>query len=127
MASIVSGSELEEMISTTDSESEDSSGSELDTISGSVTSRGVIRKLSQSSGVYKHSFISEPDGALQCVICLEIAVDPWQHNKCGRLLCGGCLEKYGRHKPCPNCRMRHPQYFDDNKSNPSERGETWIA
>ena len=54
--------------------------------------------------------------ALVCVICLEIAEDPWQHGKCGRLLCKECLEKLGRNKPCPNCRMEQPQYFEDNKS-----------
>jgi hypothetical protein len=62
------------------------------------------------------SFIAEPESALQCAICLEVATDPWQHNKCGRLLCRECLKKYGRDKPCPNCRGEQPQYFDDNRS-----------
>ena len=75
------------------------------------------RKLSSSSEtVYKYDFIEEPDSALQCVVCLDIAEDPWQHSKCGRLLCKECLEKYGRDKPCPNCRRKWPQYFEDNKS-----------
>jgi hypothetical protein len=64
----------------------------------------------------KFSFIAEPESDLQCVICLEVATDPWQHNKCGRLLCRECLKKYGRDKPCPNCRGEQPQYFDDNRS-----------
>ena len=69
-----------------------------------------------SGGVYKYNYTVEPSSALQCLICLDIAEDPWQHNKCGRLLCKECLEKYGRDKPCPNCRKEQPQYFDDNKS-----------
>ena len=73
------------------------------------------RKLCSGSGtVYK--FTEEPDSSLQCVVCLEIAEDPWQHSKCGRLLCKECLEKYGIDKPCPNCRREQPQYFEDNRS-----------
>ena len=64
----------------------------------------------------KYNFVSEPDDALVCAICLEVAEDPWQHGKCGRLLCKECLEKLGRNKPCPNCRMAQPQYFEDNRS-----------
>lgn len=62
------------------------------------------------------SFISEPDDALHCVVCLGVAEDPWQHGECGKLLCKKCMEKLGRDKPCPSCRMRRPQYFMDNKS-----------
>jgi hypothetical protein len=64
----------------------------------------------------RFSFRAEPDSGLQCVICLELPTDPWQHNKCGRLFCRECLKRYGRDKPCPNCRRNRPQYFDDNKS-----------
>ena len=66
--------------------------------------------------VSKYNFIAEPDDALVCVICLEVAEDPRQHERCGRLLCKGCLEKYGKDKPCPNCRGQRPQYFQDNRS-----------
>ena len=65
---------------------------------------------------YKYNFVSKPDHALNCLICLEVADDPWQHCECGRLLCKKCLLKYGKEKPCPNCRNAHPQYFPDNKS-----------
>jgi hypothetical protein len=61
-------------------------------------------------------YVAEPGTGLYCVICLDVAEDPRQHEKCGRLLCKECLEKYGRGKPCPNCRREHPQYFEDNKS-----------
>jgi late competence protein required for DNA uptake (superfamily II DNA/RNA helicase) len=64
----------------------------------------------------KFSFIAEPESDLLCMICLEVATDPWQHNKCGRLYCKECLKKYGRNKPCPNCRKEHPKYFNDNRS-----------
>ena len=64
----------------------------------------------------KYDFVEEPGSALQCVICLDVAEDPRQHEKCGRLLCKECLEKYGRDKPCPNCRREQPQYFEDNRS-----------
>ena len=63
-----------------------------------------------------YDFVTEPDSGLQCVICLTVAEDPWQHGKCGRLLCNKCLRKLGRDMPCPNCRMEQPQYFEDNKS-----------
>ena len=55
-----------------------------------------------------YSFTEEPDSSLQCVVCLEIAEDSWQH-----ILCKECLEKYGRDKPCP--RREQSQYFEDNK------------
>ena len=64
----------------------------------------------------KYSFINEPDDALKCLICLEVAEEPWQHSKCGRLFCKVCLDDYGKYKPCPTCRTPHPQYFEDSKS-----------
>ena len=69
-----------------------------------------------SGGKQKYNFVSKPDSALQCVICQEVAEEPWQHDECGRLLCKQCLEKYGRKKPCPNCKKMLPQYYEDNKS-----------
>ena len=53
-----------------------------------------------SNNVSKYKFIEEPDSALECVICLDVAEDPRQHEECGRLLCKECLKKYGRDKPC---------------------------
>ena len=66
----------------------------------------------------KYNFSEEPDGALECVICLEVAEEPWQHggDNCGRLLCRDCLEKLGRDAPCPNCRGENPVYFEDHRS-----------
>ena len=63
-----------------------------------------------------HKFLSEPDDALKCLICLDVAEDPLQHTKCGRLYCRECIEKYGAGKPCPTCKSERPQYFEDNRS-----------
>jgi hypothetical protein len=65
----------------------------------------------------KYNFIEELVGALECVICLDVAEDPYQHvgHQCGRLLCRACLERLGN-KPCPNCGGEDPQYFEDHKS-----------
>ena len=63
----------------------------------------------------KYSFVSEPDDALRCLICLQVADDPKQHEKCGRLFCMECLERHGYTKPCPYCRAEQPQYFVDTR------------
>ena len=75
----------------------------------------MASKLAPSFG-YECNFVSEPDDALKCLICLAVARDPWQHGKCGRLFCEKCLNEYGKDKPCPNCRTEEPVYFEDNKS-----------
>ena len=71
---------------------------------------------SNSAKDYDYMFTSEPDDALKCLICLSVAKDPWQHGKCGRLFCKNCIDKNGKSKPCPNCRMEQPQYFEDTRS-----------
>ena len=63
-----------------------------------------------------HKFASEPDDAYSCVICLSVAKDPLQHEECGKLFCKECIEKYGRDKPCPHCRIQGSQYYRDHKS-----------
>ena len=65
---------------------------------------------------HKYQFVSEPSEALKCLVCLEVAEEPWQHGKCGRLFCEKCLEQYGRDKVCPNCKRERPQHFADSKS-----------
>lgn len=77
--------------------------------------------MAVSNGKTQFKFASEPDDSLKCLICLEVAKNPWQHGKCGRLFCKECLDKIGAYQPCPNCRMEHPQYFEDNKS------ESWRS
>ena len=64
----------------------------------------------------KYKFVTEPEDDLICVICLEVAEEPWQHGECGRLICKACLEKLGEDKPCPNCRKERAQFFQDNRS-----------
>lgn len=73
-------------------------------------------KEQECSSDYGYTFLSEPDDSLRCLICLGVAVEPWQHSKCGRLFCKTCLDVYKRNRPCPNCREERPQYFEDNKS-----------
>ena len=63
----------------------------------------------------KFRFLSEPDDALKCLICMEVAEEPRQHEKCGRLFCSECLDRHGKDKPCPNCRAEQPQYFEDTR------------
>jgi hypothetical protein len=77
----------------------------------------AVMASNTSDSVSKYKFIEELDGALECVICLDVAEDPYQHvgHQCGRLLCKACLDKLGN-KPCPNCRGEDPQYFEDHKS-----------
>ena len=64
----------------------------------------------------KYKFVSEPEDDLLCLVCLEVAEEPWQHADCGRLLCKKCLDTLGKDKPCPNCREEEPQYFNDSRS-----------
>ncbi len=74
---------------------------------------GGIDTVMMSSNEFK--FLVEPDEDLKCMICLEVARDPLQHEACGKLFCKQCLEKYGRHNPCPNCRMRRSHYYVDKR------------
>ena len=60
-----------------------------------------------------YKYLVKPTDELKCVICLDVAEDPLQHEKCGKLFCKECLEKYGRKKPCPNCRQEEAYFFDD--------------
>ena len=63
----------------------------------------------------KYTFVTEPDGDLKCGICFEVAKDPTQHGKCGKLFCCECIDKKGN-MPCPYCKDENPQYFADGKS-----------
>ena len=64
----------------------------------------------------EYNFIAEPSDALKCLICHDPAQDAMQHDKCGKLFCQRCIERYGREKPCPHCRDEEPNYFEDNRS-----------
>ena len=65
---------------------------------------------------YDCNFLSEPDDALRCLICLAVARDPRQHEECGKLFCSECIEKYGTDKPCPNCNKTGRQFYKDQRS-----------
>ncbi len=67
---------------------------------------------------YEYKFLTEPDDALTCRICLKVARDPRQHvdGDCGMLFCRKCIENWGMKKSCPNCRMKHPNYAGDPRS-----------
>lgn len=67
----------------------------------------------------RYRFTSEPADALKCLICLDVAEDPWHHVKCRKLFCKKCLEAYGKSNPCPNCRAKKPKYLEDIKSKSS--------
>ena len=62
-----------------------------------------------------YQLISELDDEVKCLICLEVAREPFQHEECGKLFCKECLETYGKKKPCPHCKTGS-QYYKDNKS-----------
>lgn len=72
--------------------------------------------MASSFGGEVYNYSTEPDDALKCLICMEVAERPLQHSRCGKLFCRDCLEQYGVWQPCPNCRMEQPQYFNDSKS-----------
>ena len=80
-----------------------------------VHSANQTLDMASTSG-YECNFVSEPDDALTCQICLEVARDPWQHGECGRLFCQNCLNEHGKKRPCPNCRTEQPKYLKDVKS-----------
>ena len=63
----------------------------------------------------QHKFLQKPDEDLKCVICLDVARDPQQHDKCGKLFCLECLERYGENKPCPHCKMENWTFFSDQR------------
>ena len=69
---------------------------------------------SQAAGKYK--LVTPASDCLLCPVCLDVSSDPWQHDKCGKVFCRKCLEQYGKDQPCPHCREKQPQYFEDTKS-----------
>ena len=80
------------------------------------------RPGTSSSGGGRHrslddyQYVTEPNDALKCLICLEVAQNPRQHEGCGKLFCNKCIKKYGKQKPCPNCKKTGGQFYKDYKS-----------
>ena len=87
-------------------------------VSDAIDHHTKINTVKMASNITdsKYNYMTEPEDDLLCIICLELAEEPWQHGECGRLLCKKCLNKLGRKKPCPNCREENPKYFNDNRS-----------
>ena len=54
------------------------------------------------------------DDSLMCPICHDVAINPVQEQKCGKLFCSKCKQKLDK-KTCPCCKRR-PKYFEDTKS-----------
>ena len=75
-----------------------------------------VRAAKMAPNGYDCNFLSEPDDALKCPICLYVARDPRQHEECGKLFCSECIEKYGVYKPCPNCRRIGAHFYKDHRS-----------
>ena len=65
----------------------------------------------------EYNFIGELSDKVKCLICLQVAEDPKQHETCGKIFCRECIEK-NKDKPCPSCRAESSNYFTDT------RGET---
>jgi hypothetical protein len=62
-----------------------------------------------------YEFLIKPSEDLLCLKCRKVAVNPWQHGKCGRLFCKVCLDRDGgEDMPCPECNTTG--YFEDNRS-----------
>lgn len=59
---------------------------------------------------------ADPPDDLKCLICLEVAQDPMQHEACGKLFCKECIEQSGVENPCPNCRISESKFYMDNRS-----------
>ena len=72
-------------------------------------------ELKMALKLYDYEFVTEPDDSLICSICLEVAKEPKQEVVCGKLFCNECVEKNGNN-PCPSCKTKQPQYFNDKRS-----------
>jgi hypothetical protein len=75
---------------------------------GVYAARSAHAQIMATAAYQPFKFVAEVDDALKCLICLEVANDPLQHEGCGKLFCKECLEK-------PNCRGEG-NYYTDIKS-----------
>ena len=74
-----------------------------------------------------YNFIHELNDDLKCMICLDVAENPLQHELCGKLVCKECVEKLEKDKPCPHCRTQESAFFTDNKSKLFESSAAHLA
>ena len=57
-------------------------------------------------------FIVPPKDDLKCQVCKEVAAEPYQHGRCGKLFCSACLN---RDRPCSYC-GESKGFFRDERS-----------
>jgi hypothetical protein len=62
------------------------------------------------------NFVHELSDELMCIICLDVALDPMQHEQCKKLLCEDCKKRYGVNRPCPNCRGEGAKFLPHEES-----------
>ena len=62
----------------------------------------------------EYLLLKELDDNLMCPICHDVAINPVQEQKCGKLFCSKCKEELSINT-CPCCKRR-PSYFEDTKS-----------
>ena len=75
----------------------------------------LVNYSNMASKKFFYNFISEPDDRLKCYSCFKLAVDPKQEEGCGQLFCSECVQG-NESKPCPNCGIANPNYYNDKKS-----------
>ena len=62
----------------------------------------------------KYCLLKKLDDNLMCPICHDVAINPVQEQKCGKLFCSKCKEKLDQNT-CAWCKRR-PNYFEDTRS-----------
>ena len=66
----------------------------------------MASKTAAPSPEYK--WVNTPPNELNCVICRDVAMDPYQHGSeegCGKIFCETCIMKHhNTSKKCPHCR-----------------------
>ena len=71
-------------------------------------------------------FVDEPADKLKCVICLDVALGPMQHEQCKKLFCEQCKDRWcyikGERMPCPYCKEEGAKFLPHEESNSLYRG-----
>ena len=62
----------------------------------------------------EYLLLEQLDDSLMCPICHDVAIDPVQEQKCGKLFCSKCKEKLDQNT-CPCCNRRL-NCFENTKS-----------
>ena len=64
---------------------------------------------------YEYSFLREIPDSLNCILCLDVAKEAYQHEDCGKLFCKSCYRKINT-SSCPNCKGSEGEYLADKLS-----------